>query len=160
VQFNKVAIVGMGLLGGSLGRALRGGRVASCVAGYARRQATVNECRTIEAVDLASIDLGEVVRDAELVVLCTPIGQMAPMARMCLPHLCPGAVVTDVGSAKAMVVRELEPLFESAAASFDSDAAGTTIARINQAVNELCPGLIWQLRNSAAHYTGGPSVAG
>lgn len=118
MQFNKVAIVGMGLLGGSLGRALRGGRVASCVAGYARRQATVNECRTIEAVDLASIDLGEVVRDAELVVLCTPIGQMAPMARMCLPHLCPGAVVTDVGSAKAMVVRELEPLFESAAASF------------------------------------------
>jgi len=118
VQFNKVAIVGMGLLGGSLGRALREGRLASCVAGYARREATVEESRQVGAVDLASTDLVEIVREAELVLLCTPIGQMGPLARLCLPHLSPGAVVSDVGSTKASVVRELEPLFESSPASF------------------------------------------
>lgn len=118
MQFNKVAIVGMGLLGGSLGRALREGRLASCVAGYARRPATIEESLQIGAADFASTDLAAVVQNAEIVLLCTPVGQMGALARLCLPHLSPGAVVSDVGSTKASVVHELEPLFESSPASF------------------------------------------
>lgn len=116
--FNKVAIVGMGLLGGSLGRALREFRVASCVAGYARRLATLDECRQVGAADLASTDLAEVVKDAEIVVLCTPIGQMADLASDCLPFLRQGTVLTDVGSAKASVVNAIEPLVEGTGITF------------------------------------------
>lgn len=108
--FNKVAIVGMGLLGGSLGRALREFRVASCVAGYARRPATLDECRQVGATDLASTDLREVVHDADVVVLCTPIGRMPELAAECLPHLSAGALLTDVGSTKSSVVAAIEPL--------------------------------------------------
>jgi prephenate dehydrogenase len=118
VLFNKVAIVGMGLLGGSLGRALREFRVASCVAGYARRQATLEECRQVGAADLASTDLAEVVNDAEVVVLCTPIGQMGELASQCIPLLRDGTLLTDVGSAKASVVAAIEPLVEGTGVTF------------------------------------------
>lgn len=105
--FNKVAIVGMGLLGGSLGRALRESGAAACVAGYARREATLDECRTVGAADELSTDLPTIVRDAEVVVLCTPIGQMPDLARQAVPCIRSGAVLTDVGSAKALVVEAL-----------------------------------------------------
>ena len=116
--FNKVAIVGMGLLGGSLGRALREFRVASCVAGYARRHATLEECRQVGATDLASTDLCDVVQDAEVVVLCTPIGRMAELAAQCLPHLQPGTLLTDVGSTKASLVAAIEPLVAGTKVTF------------------------------------------
>ncbi len=143
--FNKVAIVGMGLLGGSLGRALREFRVASCVAGYARRQATLDECRQVGAADLASTDLAEVVRDAEIVVLCTPIGQMADLASQCLPFLRNDTLLTDVGSAKASVVTAIEPLVEGTGVTFvgghpmaGSEQTGVLASKPDLYVNARC----------------------
>jgi prephenate dehydrogenase len=71
VLFNKVAILGMGLLGGSLGKALRRRGLASCVAGYARRHETVQACLALDAAHVASTDPLEVVQEADLVVLGT-----------------------------------------------------------------------------------------
>jgi prephenate dehydrogenase len=108
--FERVAIVGIGLLGGSLGLALRERRLARLVTGYARRDLTLAECRERGAVDLPTRNLAQAVDGADLVVLCTPVSQMAPLVREILPLLRPGALLTDVGSVKAGVVAEIEPL--------------------------------------------------
>ncbi len=108
LRFQKVSLVGVGLLGGSLGRALRVRKLADHVAGWVRREASVTESVARGAVDSATRDPAAAVRDADLVVLCTPIGQMRALTERFLPFLSPGALVTDVGSAKAALVAELE----------------------------------------------------
>ncbi len=118
VLFQKVTLVGVGLLGGSLGLALRRRRLAAVVTGCVRRAAGIDECLEAGAVDEATLDLEAAVRDADLVVLCTPIGQMAQLAARFGPALKPGVLVTDVGSVKASVVREVEPLVAAAGGLF------------------------------------------
>jgi prephenate dehydrogenase len=118
VRWNKIAIVGVGLLGGSLGLAIRRRGLARRVAGFVRRPATVAECRRLGAVDEPTLNLAEAVADAELIVLCTPLAQMRPLTERMLSHLKRGAIVTDVGSVKASVVRELESLVARAGGCF------------------------------------------
>ncbi len=118
VLFQKVTLVGVGLLGGSLGLALRRRRLAAVVTGCVRRSAGIDECLEAGAVDEATLDLEGAVRDADLVILCTPIGQMAQLATRFGPALKPGALVTDVGSVKASVVQGVEPLITAAGGLF------------------------------------------
>lgn len=118
VLFQKVTLVGVGLLGGSLGLALRQRRLAGRVSGYVRRATGVEECLRAEAVDDATQDLDQAVREADLVVLCTPIGQMAELAVRVARELQPGAVVTDVGSVKSSVVQAVEPVVAKAGGRF------------------------------------------
>jgi len=145
VLFRKVAIIGVGLLGGSLGLALRQRRQAGCVHGYVRRQASLAECRSAGAVDDVSTDLTAVVTDADLVVLCTPIGQMADLLAGALPALRPGVIVTDVGSVKGPVLAEAEPLCLKAAARFigshpmaGSEKTGVTAAQARLFEGAVC----------------------
>src|SRR5262245_16288772 len=100
VRFRKVTIVGVGLLGGSLGLAIKRRRLAREVTGFVRRAASVAECKKLRAVDEATRDLRHAVADADLVILCTPIEQMRALVRELLPALKRGAIVTDVGSVK------------------------------------------------------------
>lgn len=116
--FRKVAIIGVGLLGGSLGLALRQRGLAAQVHGYVRRAASVEECLQTGAADAAGTELAPVVQDADLVVLCTPIGQMGTLAERMVPSLKAGAWVTDVGSVKAPVVTQLEAIYHAAGACF------------------------------------------
>ena len=117
-HWQKITLLGVGLLGGSLGQVIRQRRLASRVVGYVRRQAGVVECERLGAVDQAVLDVASAVRDADLIILCTPIAQMRGLAEEMLPALKPGALVSDVGSVKGSVVQELEPLFASAGACF------------------------------------------
>ena len=110
--------MGVGLLGGSLGQAVRERRMTDLVVGYVRREASVAECERLGAVDHAAGDVASSVRDADLIILCTPISQMRPLAEQMLPSLRPGALITDVGSVKGSVVQELESLFADAGAHF------------------------------------------
>lgn len=118
MQFQKITIVGVGLLGGSTGLAARRRKLAREVAGYVRRAASLKDCERAGAVDYATTDLLAAVSNADLVVLCTPLAQMRALAEQFLPALKRGAIVTDVGSVKADVVRELEPLVQKAGAHF------------------------------------------
>jgi len=118
VRWNKITLVGVGLLGGSLGLAIKQRHLARRVEGYVRREASVAESRGRGAVDRATLDLASAVSGADLVVLCTPLGQMRPLVERMLPALKRGAIVTDVGSTKAGVVRQLERLVASAGAHF------------------------------------------
>ncbi|PAW89544.1 MAG: hypothetical protein B9S33_02850 [Pedosphaera sp. Tous-C6FEB] len=145
MHFHKVALIGVGLLGGSIGLALRQCRLADACLGYVRREASVAECARLGVVDRATTDLKAVVEDADLVILCTPIAQMRALAEQCLPVLKPGALVTDVGSVKGPVVAELEPLFSRAGACFigshpmaGAEKTGPSAARANLFEGAVC----------------------
>lgn len=118
MQFRKITIIGVGLLGGSIGLAARKFRVAGEIAGYVRREKTIAECEKIGAMDYATTDLLAAVSKADLVILCTPLAQMRPLTEQFLPALKRGAIVTDVGSVKGEVVRELESILSKAGAYF------------------------------------------
>jgi len=118
VRFEKITIVGVGLLGGSLGLAIKRRRLAQLVCGYARRTATIKDCERLGAMDFATTDLLAAVSDADLVILCTPLAQMRSLVQQLLPALKRGAIVTDVGSVKASVIKDLESLVAKAGAHF------------------------------------------
>jgi prephenate dehydrogenase len=118
VPFRKLTIIGVGLLGGSIGLAVRRRKLARQTAGFVRRHASLKGCERAGAVDFATTDLPAAVWNADLIILCTPIAQMRPVVERILPVLKRGAIVTDVGSVKASVVRELESLVARGGAHF------------------------------------------
>ncbi len=118
MRWNKITLVGVGLLGGSLGLALRRRKLAKEIAGYVRREVSIKECERAGATDYATTDLLAAVSGADLIVLCTPLSQMKPLMRQMLPAIKRGAIITDVGSVKGSVVRELESLVAKAGAHF------------------------------------------
>jgi prephenate dehydrogenase len=139
VRFRKITIVGVGLLGGSLGLAVQRRKLAREVAGFVRRAASLKDCEKAGAVDFATTDLLAAVSNANLVILCTPLAQMRSRVRQMLPALKRGAIVTDVGSVKASVVRELESLVAGAGAHFvgSHPMAGSEKAGVNAACADL-----------------------
>src|SRR4051794_37477469 len=76
MQWQKVALVGVGLLGGSLGLAIKQRGLASKVDGFVRRSASITECEKLGVVDHATRELERAVENADLVILCTPLGKM------------------------------------------------------------------------------------
>jgi prephenate dehydrogenase len=145
VQFRKITIVGVGLLGGSLGLAIKRRKLAREVAGFVRRTASLKDCEKACAVDFATRDLLAAVSNADLVVLCTPLSQMQSRVQQMLPALKRGAIVTDVGSVKSSVVRELESLVAKAGAHFigshpmaGSEKTGVKAACADLFVNAVC----------------------
>jgi len=118
VHWSKITLVGVGLLGGSIGLAARRRRLANRVSGFVRRAESIAECVRAGAVDDAGTDLARAVAGADLVLLCTPLAQMASLTASLVPALPRGAIVTDVGSVKGSVVAELEPLVAGAGGHF------------------------------------------
>jgi prephenate dehydrogenase len=144
MPWQKVTVVGVGLLGGSLGLALKQRGLAKRVHGYVRRPASIAECERLGVVDRATRDLLAAVEQADLVVLCTPLAQMPELTQGLLPALKPGTVVTDVGSVKASVVQQLEPLAAKAGACFvgshpmaGAERMGASAARPDLFVNAI-----------------------
>lgn len=124
--------------------ALKARGLARNITGYVRRAASVDECRRAGAVDIATQDLRVAVRDADLVVFCTPISGMKVLAREMLPYLKRGAIVTDVGSVKAKLVRDLEAVFAKAGADFvgSHPMAGSEKTGVSSARPELFDGAV------------------
>ena len=108
-HFERVALIGLGLIGGSLGHAMKRGGVARHIAGYARSEATRTRALEIGFVDSAHASAAEAVKDADLVVVCTPVGVLGAVAAEIEPHLKKGAILTDVGSVKLAVIRDMGP---------------------------------------------------
>jgi len=109
-MFNKITIIGLGLIGGSLGMALCGKGAAREVWGVDVDQRTLELARQTLAVHRATTDLGEGVRGAEVVVLAVPVGLTGEMLRAIVPYLSEGCIVTDVGSTKTRVVELAEEI--------------------------------------------------
>jgi len=106
--FNRVTIVGLGLIGGSLGMAARRKHLARVVIGVSRRPATLRRAKRLGAIDIGTTDFRRAVRDADLVVLATPVEDIAPLAERAAALMRPGSMLTDVGSTKAAIVNRLE----------------------------------------------------
>ena len=104
----RVAILGLGLIGGSLGLAFRQSETNNVeVTGYARRAATGELALAMGAVDAMAETPQQAVNDADFVFICTPVLQMLSMAETVLPAMKPGAVLTDVGSTKGWFIRQI-----------------------------------------------------
>ncbi len=145
MQFRKITIVGVGLLGGSIGLAARKFGIAGEIAGFVRREKTIKECEKIGATDYATTDLLAAVSNSDLIILCTPLAQMRSLAEQFLPALKRGAIVTDVGSVKADVVRELESLIAKSRAHFvgshpmaGGEKMGVSASRADLFENAVC----------------------
>lgn len=145
VHFRKITIVGVGLLGGSLGLAVKKRRLGGEVAGYVRRAASIAECKAAGAVDSCTQDLQQAVAGADLIVLCTPLAQMLPLLKEMRTAIKRGAIITDVGSVKANVVKELESLVAKTGAHFvgshpmaGAEKTGVAAARMDLFENAAC----------------------
>jgi len=145
VLFRKITIVGVGLLGGSIGLAVKRRRLAREVAGFVRRPASLKDCEKAGAVDYATTDLLAAVSNADLVILCTPLARMRSLTEQFLPALKRGAIVTDVGSVKTDVVREVCGLIRKADGHFigshpmaGGEEMGVRAAWADLFVNAIC----------------------
>jgi cyclohexadieny/prephenate dehydrogenase len=107
ILFGRVALIGIGLIGSSLAHAIRKKKLAGDIIGYARSEATREKARDLSLVDTVCATALEAVEGADLVILCSPVGAYAAIAEEIAPALKPGAILTDVGSVKGAVVRDV-----------------------------------------------------
>jgi len=107
--FDRVALIGIGLIGSSLARVLRRDSPATHITACARRAETLEAVRRLKIADETTDDPAAAVRGADLVVLATPLSAYAEIAARIGPALKPGAIVTDVGSVKEAAIRDIGP---------------------------------------------------
>lgn len=107
--FRRVALIGIGLMGSSLARRIKRDGLAHEVVCCAKSERSRKIARELDIVDAAYANAGDAVRGADLVVLCTPLGAYRALAEAMAPHLEKGAILTDVGSVKSMVIRDVGP---------------------------------------------------
>jgi prephenate dehydrogenase len=106
-HWDTVAIVGVGLIGGSIGRDLLAQKMAKRVIGIGRRAASLKVARQVGAVTETTTRLAAGVAEAELVIVCTPVGRIVDDVRAVAAAGRPGVLITDAGSTKGRIVREL-----------------------------------------------------
>jgi cyclohexadieny/prephenate dehydrogenase len=108
--FDTIALIGIGLIGSSISHAARRGGLARRIVGHARTEATRTTALRLGLIETAYATAAEAVREADLVILCVPVGACLRVAEEIRPHLKPGATLTDVGSVKGTIVRDVGPL--------------------------------------------------
>ena len=109
ILFDRVALIGAGLIGSSLGRAIRQEQLAKSVAAYSRRSDTRERLSHLGIVDNVAKSIKEAVDDADLIIISVPVGASEDVAKKLGPHIKPGAIVTDTGSVKESVIRAVVP---------------------------------------------------
>jgi cyclohexadieny/prephenate dehydrogenase len=107
--FDKVALIGLGLIGSSIARAVRAFGAARSISASDASAEVVARVEALGIADAATTDAAEAVRGADLVILCVPVGVCGEVARVIAPHLSPGAHLSDVGSVKSAVVAQVAP---------------------------------------------------
>jgi cyclohexadieny/prephenate dehydrogenase len=114
MMFNKVALIGLGLIGSSLGHAmkrakLQGASLAHEIVGYDSSEEVRHKASAIGFIDTIGRTAAATVKNADLVILCTPVGAYKSLAEKIGPHLKTGAILSDVGSVKGAVVKDVKP---------------------------------------------------
>ncbi len=109
VIYEKVALLGLGLIASSMALAMRQKGLAGQIVGHARTAETRTVALEIGLVDAVFETAIEAVKDADLVVFCVPVGAMAGVAAEIAPHLKSGATISDVGSVKGAVIKAIGP---------------------------------------------------
>ncbi|TRZ50092.1 prephenate dehydrogenase/arogenate dehydrogenase family protein [bacterium] len=138
--FNKVAIVGTGLIGGSIGLAIKDKKIARQVIGVSRHKKTLLQAKRRGAIDIGSQDI-KIIKDADLVILAAPVETIIRMAPKISRMIRKDCIVTDVGSTKEHIVRSLSKIFSHYVGSHPlagSEKRGITNARGSLFHNSLC----------------------
>ena len=144
MTFSKLAIIGPGLLGGSIAMATRSKNPHARISIWARRDEAVRDVEKRNVADFVSTDLKAVTADADMIVFCVPIGAMAPLAEKMAGFVSENALVTDVGSVKAPVVESLGRIFAGRARFVGShpmagsEQTGIDAARANLFEGTVC----------------------
>jgi cyclohexadieny/prephenate dehydrogenase len=107
--FERIALIGVGLIGSSLARLIKRDGLAGHVVGCAKSRASLDTVSELGIVDSTSDDPAEAARGADLVIICTPVGICGAIAERLAPGLRPGAIVSDVGSVKQAVIDAVTP---------------------------------------------------
>ena len=107
--FNRLALIGVGLIGSSIARAAKAQNLVRSITATARSPATRKRVAELGLVDQVVETNAAAVEGADLVIVCIPVGACGDVAKEIAPHLAPGATVSDVGSVKGMIVREMGP---------------------------------------------------
>jgi cyclohexadieny/prephenate dehydrogenase len=107
--FDRLALIGVGLIGGSIARAARAQGVVRSIVATARSAATRRRVAELGIADRVVDTNAAAAAGADLVIVCIPVGQCGPVAAEIGPHLAPGAIVSDVGSVKSSVVKDMAP---------------------------------------------------
>lgn len=108
--FRRLALIGIGLIGSSVARIARErGDIAHEIVANARSQGTLDRVMELGIADRVELDPAKAVAGADCVMLCAPVGTYAALAEAIAPHLAPGCVLTDVGSTKQSVIRDVGP---------------------------------------------------
>jgi len=113
--FKRVAIVGVGLMGGSLGMAIKKHKLAREVIGLSHRQTALNQAVKNKAIDVGHLDVKKAISNADLVILAAPVDSIIKLFATINPYLKRGCIVTDVGSAKGAIVDHAEKVLSSPA---------------------------------------------
>ncbi len=113
--FDKVALIGIGLIGSSLSHAIRRKGLAPTISGSARSAETRETAQRLGLVDEVFDNAAAACQDADLVVLCSPVGTFAAIAQEIGPVLKNGAIITDVGSVKTAVINDVAPYLPAGA---------------------------------------------
>ncbi len=143
-MFDKIAIIGVGLIGGSIGLAAKKRRLAKEIVGVCRRESSRRRAIKSKAVDRATLDLPEAVKGADLVVIASPVGKVTEIAGACAGCMKKNSILTDVGSSKEPIVKAIEKLvskkvnFIGAHPMAGSDKSGVENARADIFKNAVC----------------------
>ena len=108
--FQRLALIGCGLIGSSIARAARAHGLAGEIVANARTQASCDRITELGFADRVELYPARAVVGADCVILCAPVGAYADLAAAIAPHLAPGAILSDVGSTKQSVIRDVSPL--------------------------------------------------
>ncbi|MFH0912889.1 MAG: prephenate dehydrogenase [Candidatus Omnitrophota bacterium] len=138
--FKKVAIVGVGLIGGSMALAIKKKRLAIQIVGVSRHKSTLALAKKSGAIDQGSQDLS-IIKDADLVILATPVKTILDLARPILKFIRPDSIVCDVGSTKQEIVSKLSNIFPGFVGSHPlagSEKRGVSNASSGIFKNSLC----------------------
>lgn len=147
--YDRTAIIGTGLIGGSMGIRLRERRLVEMVVGYDQSEAALEQALARGAVDCCAKSAREAVAGAELVIMAVPVLSIAALVEEIEPALAPGSVITDVGSTKLEVTRAVEKILprntcfiggHPMAGSEESGIAGAEPALLENAIYVLTPG--------------------
>ena len=142
--FKKIAIIGVGLIGGSIGLAVRKRRLAKEIIGVCRHKESLRRAKRKKAIDKGTLDYKSAVRDADLVILAVPIEQIIRIGKEIIPCLKRGSLVTDAGSTKSKIVRQIEKVlpkgvcFIGAHPLAGSEKRGVSSARADLFQGALC----------------------
>jgi cyclohexadieny/prephenate dehydrogenase len=107
--YNKIAIIGMGMIGASIALASRRAGLATVLAGYDSDSTAMSDVAALQLVDELATSAAAAVTDADLVIMAVPVGVVGTVAETIMSHMKPGAVLTDTGSTKRSVLRDVAP---------------------------------------------------